>query len=335
MIFPTARHLATGHHSLTREPAGAAMVWQQTSRVDRSIRLGSFIRALVFVILVGVQPVGLLNASAQGAGWECPSPAAADATPVGTPVATEQIEAAFPAEGGDLTVFAAASLTDAFAAIEQELEAANPNLSITYNFGGSQALVTQLEEGAQADVFASANIAQMDAATAAGLVAGAPLPFTRNRLAIVTPSDNPADIQSAADLGKDGVLLVLAQPEVPAGRYARASVCLMATDTATYGAGFVAQVAANVVSEEEDVRDVLAKVALREADAGIVYVSDAVAAGDQVHVVDIPDEVNVIATYPVAILAGGDEALGSPFVSYLLSEKGQAMLERYGFQPVK
>jgi molybdate transport system substrate-binding protein len=109
----------------------------------------------------------------------------------------------------------------------------------------------------------------------------------------------------------------------------------MATDNATYGARFVQRVAANVVSEEEDVRDVLAKVALGEADAGIVYVSDAVAAGDQVHVVDIPDEVNVIAIYPVAILAGGDEALGSAFVSYLLSEEGQAMLERYGFQPVK
>jgi molybdate transport system substrate-binding protein len=311
------------------------MAWQQASRVDWSICLGSFIRALVLVILVGVQQVDPVDASAQGAGWECPSPAAVDATPVGTPVAADEVEAAFPAAGGDLTIFAAASLTDAFAAIEQELEAANPNLSITYNFAGSQALVTQLEEGAQADVFASANVSQMDAALAAGLVAGAPLPFTHNRLAIVTPADNPADIQSAADLGKDGVLLVLAQPEVPAGRYARESVCLMATDNATYGAGFVEQVAANVVSEEEDVRDVLAKVALGEADAGVVYVSDAVAAGDQVHVVEIPDEVNAIATYPVAILAGGDEALGSAFVSYLLSEEGQAMLERYGFQPVK
>jgi molybdate transport system substrate-binding protein len=125
---------------------------------------------------------------------------------------------------------------------------------------------------------------------------------------------------------------VLAQPEVPAGRYARESVCLMATNTATYGPDFVERVAANVVSEEEDVRDALAKVALGEADAGIVYVSDATAAGDQVQVVDIPDEVNVIATYPVAVLAGGDEVLGSAFVAYLLSEEGQAVLEHYGFQ---
>jgi ABC-type molybdate transport system substrate-binding protein len=114
---------------------------------------------MVFVVSVGVQ-LGSLSVSAQEAGWECPSPAAVDATPIGTPVAVEQDSVAFPPEDGDLTVFAAASLSDAFEAIEQELEAATPNLSITYNFGGSQALVTQLEEGAQADVFASANMAQ-------------------------------------------------------------------------------------------------------------------------------------------------------------------------------
>jgi molybdate transport system substrate-binding protein len=254
---------------------------------------------------------------------------------VGTPIAPEQGSGAFPPEGGDLTVFAAASLTDAFEAIEQELEAKTPNLSITYNFGGSQALVTQLKEGAEADVFASANVAQMDAATEAGLIAGDAATFVRNRLAIVTPADNSAGTESAADLGNEETLLVLAQSEVPAGRYARESVCLMATDTATYGAGFVERVAANVVSEEEDVRDVLAKVALGEADAGIVYVSDAVAAGDQVHVVEIPDAVNVIATYPVAVLAQGDRALGSAFVAYLLSNEGQALLERFGFRPVE
>jgi molybdate transport system substrate-binding protein len=311
------------------------MAWQQASRANRSISWKLIIRVLVLVILVGAPQVDLLEVSAQGAGWECPSPAAVDATPVATPVTTDEVQVTFPAEGGDLTVFAAASLTDAFEAIAQELEATTPNLSITYNFGGSQALVTQLEEGAQADVFASANVTQMDAAIAAGLVAGAPLSFTHNRLAIVTPADNPADIESAADLGEEGILLVLAQSEVPAGKYARESFCLMATDTASYGAGFVERIAANVASEEEDVRDVLAKVALGEADAGIVYVSDAVAAGDQVHVIDIPDEVNVIATYPVAVLAQGDQALGSAFVAYLISDAGQAMLERYGFQSVE
>ena len=308
---------------------------RQATPADTSAWRRLVLGLLVLVVSVGVQSLSPRIVNAQGAGWECQPPAAVDATLVATPVAVEHDSVAFPPEGGDLTVFAAASLTDAFEAIEQELEAATPNLSITYNFGGSQALVTQLEEGAQADVFASANMAQMEAAMEANLVASAPVPFVHNRLAIVTPADNPADIESAADLGEEGILLVLAQAEVPAGRYARESVCLMASDTATYDPDFVNRVAANVVSEEEDVRDVLAKVALGEADAGIVYVSDAAAAGDQVHVVDIPDEVNVVATYPVAVLAHGNQALGSAFVAYLLSDEGQALLERFGFQPVE
>jgi molybdate transport system substrate-binding protein len=306
---------------------------RQATSADLSAWRRLIIWTLAFVISAGVQPLGLLQVSAQGTGWECQTPAAADATPVDTPVAAAPDPVGFPPEGGDLTIFAAASLTDAFEAIEQDLEATTPNLSITYNFGGSQALVTQLEEGAQADVFASADAVQMGAAIEAKLVAGDPVPFVHNRLAVVTPAGNPAGIASAADLGEEGILLVLAQSDVPAGRYARESVCLMASDTATYGPDFVERIAANVVSEEEDVRDVLAKVALGEADAGIVYDSDAVAAGDQVQVIDIPDEVNVTATYPVAVLAEGDQALGSAFVAYLLSEEGQGMLERYGFQP--
>ena len=280
-------------------------------------------------------PMTTLPAAAQPNLWECPSSVTASEDSEAMPRLVSTPVAEFPVEGGDLRVFAAASLTDAFQEIESELEAATPNLSITYNFGGSQALVTQLKEGAEADILASANTAQMDVATEAGLIAGDATTFVRNHLAIVTPADNSANIESAADLGKEGILLVLAQPEVPAGRYAREAICLMASDTATYGSDFVQRVAANVVSEEEDVRDVLAKVSLGEADAGVVYVSDAVAAGDQVLVVDIPDEVDVMATYPVALLAGGDEALGSAFVFYLLSEEGQALLERYGFQPVK
>lgn len=308
---------------------------RHASTMVRPIDWRAIAQWLGFVIALGLRAAVPLETSAQQTAWACPTPAAtAISTPAeATPATAEQDPVAFPAEGGDLTVFAAASLTDAFEAIEQELEAATPNLSITFNFGGSQTLVTQLEEGAQADVFAPANAAQMDAAIAAELVSGAPAPFVHNRLAIVTPAGNPAAIERAADLGREGILLVLAQPEVPAGRYARESVCLMATDTATYGPDFVERVAANVVSEEEDVRDALAKVALGEADAGIVYVSDAAAAGDQLLVVDIPAEVNVIATYPVAVLAGGDEVLGSAFVSYLLSEEGQAVLEHYGFQP--
>src|SRR4051812_10744208 len=127
------------------------MACQSASRADRPIRCRPLILALLLVILVCGQGANLLDASAQGSRWECPSPAAVDATPVGTPVTTDEVQVAFPPEGGVLRVFAAASLTDAFGAIEQELEEANQNLSITYNFGGSQALVTQLKEGPQAD----------------------------------------------------------------------------------------------------------------------------------------------------------------------------------------
>ena len=162
--------------------------------------------------------------------------------------------------------------------METDLEAAHPGLTITYNFAGSQALVTQLQEGAKADVFASANNAQMKAAIDNGSISGEPEPFVRNRLAVVVPADNPAGIDSPADLGQDGLKLVLAQAEVPVGKYARESLCKMGQDSATYGDDFVNSVAANIVSEEEDVRDVLAKVELGEADAGIVYVSDANAA---------------------------------------------------------
>ncbi|HEX2281384.1 MAG TPA: molybdate ABC transporter substrate-binding protein [Thermomicrobiales bacterium] len=279
-------------------------------------------------------PLTTLPVVAQPTLWECPSPATQSEQSEPTPLRVSTPVAEFPVEGGDLTVFAAASLTDAFEAIESDLESANPDLSITYNFGGSPALVTQLKEGAEADVFASANVAQMDAALEAGLITGDATTFVRNRLVIVTPADNPAVIESAADLGEEGTLLVLAQAAVPVGQYAREAVCLMAIDAATYGSDFVQRVAANVVSEEEDVRDVLAKVALGEADAGIVYVSDAAAAGEQVHVVDIPDEVNVIATYPIAVLAEGDQALGSAFIAYLLRDEGHVLLERFGFQPV-
>lgn len=233
-----------------------------------------------------------------------------------------------------MTVFAAASLTDAFEQIKSDLEATEPELSITYNFGGSPTLVTQLTEGAEADVFASANAAQMTAAEEAGVIGGEAVDFVRNRLVIVVPADNPAGLASAADLGADGLRLVVAQPDVPVGNYGRQSICLMAEDAATYGDDFVARVAANVVSEEEDVRDVLAKVELGEADAGIVYVSDAFVSGDDVRLIEIPDAVNVLATYPIAPVAEGDADLAAAFIGYVLSDEGQGTLQEFGFDPV-
>jgi len=273
--------------------------------------------------------------SAQIEPWICgaPAPAALAASPVSesSPAAVEAIP--FPENPGTLTVFAAASLTDAFAEVETNLEAANPGLDIVNNFAGSQALVTQLTEGAPADVAAFASSTAMNNAIDAGTVTAEPQTFVQNILTVVVPADNPAGITSPADLAKSGTKIVLAQEDVPVGGYSRDSICNMAADTATYGDDFVAGVAANVVSEEDNVRSVLTKVALGEADAGIVYTSD-VGASDDVMQIEIPAGVNELATYPIAPVATGNQELAEAFISYILSPEGQAILESYGFIPV-
>lgn len=304
--------------------------------------IGRFPRVL-FAIVLSLAAVGIFAApgarpvfaqtTIDCSSFATPAPAA---SPVATAesAATPAAAAPFPAAGGDLTVFAAASLTNAFDEIGATLEADNPGLDITFNYAGSQALVTQLTEGAQADVFASANNTQMTKARDAGVIAGDPERFVTNRLALVVPADNPAGIASLADLANDGVSVVLAQPDVPVGQYARQALCAAGQDSATYGDGFVDAVAGNVVSEEEDVRDVLTRIQLGEADAGIVYVSDYVATeGGGVALVDIPDDVNAIASYPIAAVEGGDADLAAAFISYVLGPDGQAVLRDYGFEP--
>ncbi len=265
--------------------------------------------------------------------WACEAPAAA---PAASPAAEEGAETAaevvpFPENAGTVTIFAAASLTDAFTEVETTLEAANPGLDIVNNFAGSQALVTQLTEGAPADVAAFASNTAMSNAIEAGTVTAEPQTFVENLLTVVVPADNPAGISSAADLAKPGIKLVLAQEEVPVGGYSRESICNMAADTATYGDDFVANVAGNVVSEEDNVRAVLSKVALGEADAGIVYTSDVT---DDVVAIAIPETVNEIATYPIAPVAAGNQDAAAAYISYILSPDGQAILESYGFIPV-
>ena len=182
---------------------------------------------------------------------------------------------ALPAKSIDLTVFAAASLTDAFAEIGQAFEATHPGVNVVFNFGGSQNLRTQLEQGAQADVFASANQKEMDAVAAAGLAApGAARTFVTNRILVVLPKSNPGAVHTLQDLARPGLKLILADEAVPAGRYARQVLDGL---NATYGASFRDDVLANVVSNEDNVKQVVAKVQLGEADAGIVYASDAAA----------------------------------------------------------
>ncbi|MGH2548937.1 MAG: molybdate ABC transporter substrate-binding protein [Thermomicrobiales bacterium] len=264
----------------------------------------------------------------------CAPPAATASTPAAAAASpAADADVAFPADAGTVDVFAASSLTDAFNAIGEDLEAANPGLDLVFNYAGSQALVTQLSEGASADVFASANTSQMKAATEAGVISGDSSIFAQNKLAIVVPKDNPAGIASFADLGKDGVKLVLAAADVPVGQYGRVAICNAGADTATYGDGFVESVAGNVVSNETNVKNVLAKVQLGEADAGIVYVTDVTSeVAADVTLIDIPTDINVIAKYPVAAVEGGDTVSADAFISYLLSADGQATLASFGFQ---
>ena len=236
-----------------------------------------------------------------------------------------------PRKAVRLNVFAAASLTDAFTEIGKNFEAANPGVTVTFNFAGSQALRTQIEEGAPADVFASASGKEMDTTVAGKFVAdGTPKVFLNNKLVLILPADNPAGVAKLEDLAKPGLKLVLAAEEVPVGNYARQSLDLM---NGSFGTDFEDKVLANVVSNEDNVKQVVSKVQLGEADAGIVYTSDAVAA-PELKTVEIPTELNVIAKYPIAPLVKSANAdLATSFVEYVLSTDGQAVLTKWGFAP--
>ncbi len=193
-------------------------------------------------------------------------------SPVATPATTSSGEATTAQTS--LTVFAAASLTDAFQTISKNFSTAHPGVDVVFNFAGSQQLAQQIGQGAPADLFASANASQMAVAIESGrVVSGAEQLFVRNRLVVVTPVDNPAGIATLADLAKPGLQIVLATKEVPVGQYALDFLDKAEAD-GTLGAGYRDAVLANVVSYEENVRTVLAKVTLGEADAGIVYRSD-------------------------------------------------------------
>lgn len=287
------------------------------------------------VLLTAVGVPGMSGSAMAQAAIECESvPSSSAATPAAAPATPAAPQVEFP-ESGELTVFGAASLTDVYTQIGDDIMAAHPGITITFNFAGSQALATQLTQGAPADVFASANPTQMQVALDAGVIDGEPQTFTRNRLAIVVPSGNPAGLDAPADLAQEDLRIVLAQPEVPVGRYSRQALCNMGRDQVAYGDGFVEQVAGNVVSQEEDVRAVLTKVQLGEADAGMVYVSDITEdVASDVEIIEIPEAVNVIASYPIAPVEGGDTALANAFIAYVLGPEGQATLENYGFTPL-
>ena len=228
-------------------------------------------------------------------------------------------------EQAELTVSAGASLTDAFTDIAAVFEDENPGVTVTFNFGPSDGLANQINDGAPVDVFAPASPSWMDFVQDEGPGVTGRADFARNKLAIIVPSDNPAGIQGLEDLTQDGVQLVLAAEGVPAGDYAR---------EVFDNAGISEAALQNVVSNEEDVRAVITKVVAGDADAGIGYVTDVTPdIADQVSIVAIPDDVNVIATYPIAVVTGSQEAdLAQRFVDYILGE-GQQTLADYGFLP--
>ena len=263
---------------------------------------------------------------------------AAMAVACGPASAGDGVNAAAGGGEATLTVFAAASLAESFRELGAAFEADNPGARVALNFAGSQTLRTQLEHGASADVFASADWRQMAALQAAGLLGSAPECFASNRLAVVAPAgpDDAADtVQSLRDLARPGVAIAMAAAEVPAGAYARDALALLAGDAA-YPDDFADAARANVATNEAGVRGVIQKVALGEVDAGIVYATDAKAPqyADAVRVIEIPLQFNPAAEYPIAALADGQGLAASlAFIGFVQSDAGQAILRGYGFGP--
>jgi molybdate transport system substrate-binding protein len=263
------------------------------------------------------------------------SPPAATAAPnaAGQPTAAAATKtAAAGPVSGEIVVFAASSLTDAFQDMATGFQQANPNARLTFSFGASSQLATQLGQGAGADVFASADQAQMDNARKADAIGGQDRVFARNRLVVITPRDNPKQISAVKDLAKDGVKFVTAQPSVPIGQYTAQMLDKASADSATYGADFKSKVEANTVSKEDNVRQVVSKVQLGEADAGVVYSTDATPKlRAQLQVIQVPDPLQTFAMYPIAVAKGANSAGGEAFVAYVFGAEGQATLARWGF----
>jgi len=219
---------------------------------------------------------------------------------------------------GTLTVFAAASLTESFDTIGKQFQAAHPGVKVTFNYGASSMLATQINQGAPADVFASAASKNMSQVASAGN-AGSSTTFAVNRMEVAVPASNPAQITSLADLARPGVKVALCQDQVPCG----------ATAAKVFSN---AHISVNPVTQEPDVKSTLAKVIVGEVDAGVVYVTDVRAAGDKVTGIAIPDAQNATTDYPIAALTHAkNAALAAAFVSYVESAAGRAVLTAAGF----
>ena len=231
------------------------------------------------------------------------------------------------AEAQELNVFAAASLREVFQTIALTFEKQHPNLKVRFNFAGSQDLRVQIEHGAKADVFASADWKNMKSLAGQGLVV-APAVFASNLPVVVVPKNNPAKVTTFADLSKV-TRLVVGAPEVPVGAYTET---IFAAAEKLYGKAFGEKLRANVRSRELNVRQVLTKVAMGEADAGIVYKTDALTMPDKVQIVEVPPAIDVVAEYPMATLKAAPHTdLARDFVRLVLSKEGEKVLTSAGF----
>ena len=235
-------------------------------------------------------------------------------------------------KGGTLTILSASSLTDAFGELAKTFEKQNPGAEVRTSFGASSDLLAQIQQGAPADVFASAAAEEMDTAVKDGLVTGEPQIFVKNREVVMVPRANPANIQSLRDVATPGTRLVLAEDGVPAADYA-----LEILDKADkeYGARFKKNVLSNVVSREADVRASVNRVTVGDADATFGYASDYTPdIRDKVEVVKIPPDLNIVATYPIAALKDAKSpTLAGKWVDLVTSEEGQRVLKKWGFEP--
>ncbi len=229
-----------------------------------------------------------------------------------------------------LNVFAAASLTESFTEIGKNFQAAHSGVTVKFNFAGSQALVQQLTNGAPADVFASADTANMTKAANASLVSN-PQIFAKNKLVVIVPANN-SKVASLKDLATKGIKIDIEAPTVPAGKYSLQVLSKMA-QSPDYGKSYEAAVKANFVSQEDNVKAVVTKVQLGEADAGFVYLTDVTApVAPKVKEITIPDNFNVVAQYPIAVTKNSKDATDAQaFVQYVLSSDGQAVLQKYKF----
>lgn len=243
---------------------------------------------------------------------------------------------AAPPQQTELIVFAAGSLTESFTELGALFEERNPGVKVTLNFANSSTLLQQISQGAPADVFASAALSFMEKAVEQDLIAKDEVRwFVRNRLAVILPKDNPAGVQTLSQLAQPGLKLVLGAKEGPQGIYVEEFLS-KAGASSEFSPDFKEKVYANVVSYESTVKGVVNKVALKEADAGIVFFSDAQSAADKLTFITIPDAINAEAVYPIApVKASSNRALAEEFVRFVLSEEGQAVLERYGFLPAE